>query len=556
MILRPRQKVFVDHCVTALHEYGNSLGVAPTGAGKTIMLSAVAGHLYQQGYKKSCILAHRDELISQNRDKFNKVNGTISTSIYNAEVKDLRGEAVFAMVQTLSREQNLENIPHFDLLIIDEAHHAAAPSYQKIIEKIKEVNPKVLLLGLTATPNRGDKKALRPIFSNVADQITVAELIASGHLVPPKTFVLNVGTQEALEDVKKSILDFDMGAVEKIMNKDAVNEQVIKYWKEKSEGRKTVIFCSTIVHALSVFDSFRNIGIKTAIVHGKLSTAERERNLYAYEQGDAEVIINVAVLTEGWDYQPTSCVVLLRPSSFKSTMVQMIGRGLRTVDMNLYPKVRKQDCIVLDFGISTKIHGCLEEDINLDGGEVGEAPRKDCPECDAIIPISSMECPLCGHVFEKQEKDESDENLNLGDVHLMEIELMKRSPFIWENIFGDEEAYAACGFKAWSVVLAYKNQWYAIGGSKDLPAKLLTVGEKIPALASANDFLNEIETDDSAHKSKRWVGQSASDKQLKYLPARFKNNYNLTKYRASALLNFRFNQNHIYALLSKYGGNA
>jgi DNA repair protein RadD len=99
---------------------------------------------------------------------------------------------------------------------------------------------------------------------------------------------------------------------------------------------------------------------------------------------------------------PTSCVVLLRPSSYKSTMIQMVGRGLRTVDPEEYPGVVKTDCIVLDFGTSSLMHGCLEQDVNLDGQlHQGEAPTKECPECDAEVPLACMECPLCGYVWER-----------------------------------------------------------------------------------------------------------------------------------------------------------
>ncbi|MHA1540055.1 MAG: DEAD/DEAH box helicase family protein [Alphaproteobacteria bacterium] len=554
MILRPRQKIFVDHCVAALTKHGNTLGVAPTGAGKTIMLSAVAGRLYTQGHKKICVLAHRDELVSQNRKKFKLLNQNLLTSVYNASEKDVSGDAIFGMVQTLSRENNLASLPPIDLLVIDEAHHATASSYENIIQHVKDVNEKALVFGLTATPNRGDKKGLRPIFSNVADQIKVAELIASGHLVPPKTFVVNVGsTQEKLSSVKKTVFDYDMGAVEKIMNKDLINDEVIRHWREKAQGRKTVVFCSTVVHAQTVYAAFQSEGIKAAIVHGELSRSERAANLSAYENGDADVIVNVAVLTEGWDYQPTSCVILLRPSSFKSTMIQMIGRGLRTVDPALYPNVIKKDCIVLDFGNSTQIHGCLEEDINLDGREVqGDMPTKECASCGATISIFSQECPLCGHVFERVE--DMQEELLIEETHLTEVDLMKRSPFLWEDIFGDQSAFIACGFNAWSLAIFHRGNWHALGGGKGLQTKLLSIGEKKTVFALAADFLNERETDDSAHKSQRWVIQPATQKQLHYLPAQFKNNFGLGRYRASALLNFQFNQKEIRQILRRAGG--
>lgn len=203
MILRPRQKEFVERSVVALQKHGNTLGIAPTGAGKTLMLSAVIGSILKAD-SKALILAHRDELTSQNQDKFLKINPGIRTSVFDAKTKSFDGQVVFSMVQTLSRKNNLEQIPFIDCLVIDEAHHAPSESYQNIIGEVKKKNPKTLIYGVTATPNRGDKKDLGAIFSNVADQIRISELIASGHLVRPRTYIIDVGTQKDLGNVKKT----------------------------------------------------------------------------------------------------------------------------------------------------------------------------------------------------------------------------------------------------------------------------------------------------------------------------------------------------------------
>ncbi|HJN25693.1 MAG TPA: DEAD/DEAH box helicase, partial [Rhodospirillales bacterium] len=320
MLLRPRQKTFVERSVNALDEHGNTLGVAPTGAGKTIMLSGVVGQMLGDNNAKAGVLAHRDELTAQNVLKFAKVNPAISTSIIDARTKSWRGRTTFAMVPTLARKANLDAMPALDLLVIDEAHHVAADSYRRIIDHAQDRNPDVKVFGVTATPNRGDKKGLRPVFSNVADQISIGELIASGHLVPPRTFVIDVGAQEALQSVSKTIDDFDMKAVDAIMNKAPITDAVIRHWQEKAGDRQTVVFCSTVDHARNVRDAFTAAGVSAEMIYGDMGTGERRSALLAYENGDVQVIINVAVLTEGWDHQPTSCIILLRPSSYKSTM--------------------------------------------------------------------------------------------------------------------------------------------------------------------------------------------------------------------------------------------
>ena len=549
MILRKRQKIFVDRCVKALHQHGNTLGVAPTGAGKTLMFSAVAGRILKDSTRKACVLAHRDELTSQNSAKFSRVNPGLSTSIFDAKEKSWDGRATFAMVQTLTRESNLGGIPPLDLLVIDEAHHAVANSYRRIIDQAKDNNPDCMVFGLTATAMRGDKKGLRPIFSNVADQIRLGELIQTGHLVPPRTFIIDVGTQEALSHVKRTVDDFNMAEVDQIMNKAPVTEAVIKHWQEKASDRKSVVFCSTVDHARNVTEAFKAADVEAVMVHGELSGDERKASLNRFENGSAQVVINVAVLTEGWDYQPTGCVVLLRPSSYKSTLIQMVGRGLRTVDPTLYPRVVKTDCIVLDFGTSSLLHGSLEQDANLDGTEsLGEAPTKECPECDATVPMATQECPLCGYVW-VQKKSAGDEPL--ANFVMSEVDLLARSSFLWCDLFGDNAAMVANGFSAWGGVFFLNGRWHAVGGAKGNKTRLLAIGERTICLATADDWLNENETDESAHKTRRWLGQPPSEKQLQYLPVEYRHDHNLTRYQASALLTFRFNKSTIRDLIFK-----
>ena len=547
MLLRPRQKTFVERSVHALGEHGNTLGVASTGFGKTIAIAGVAGKLLSNSAAKACVLAHRDELTAQNELKFSKVNPGISTSRFDAETKSWRGQTIFAMVPTLARKTNLKDMPVLDLLVIDEAHHVAADSYRRIIDQAKAKNPDVKIFGVTATPNRGDKKGLRLVFSNVADQVFIGELISSGHLVPPRTFVIDVGAQEALKSVRKTVDDFDMKAVDAIMNKSPITDAVIRHWREKAGNRQTVVFCSTVDHARNVRGAFAAEGILAGMVYGDMGAVARRDVLRAYDTGDIQILVNVSVLTEGWDHQPTSCVILLRPSSYKSTMIQMVGRGLRTVDPTEYPGIIKTDCIVLDFGTSSLLHGCLEQDVNLDGRTgIGEAPTKDCPECNAVVPLASMECPLCGYLWESSAAGDA---VPISDFVMSEVDLLKRSSFRWCDLFGDDAALVANGFHAWGGIFFLHGRWHAVGGGKGHRPHLLAMGERTVCLAAADDWLNENETDESAHKSRSWLNQSATDKQLQYLPPECHQDFGLTRYQASALLAFTFNKSAITQLV-------
>jgi len=551
MRLRPRQKTFVERSVTALASRGNTLGVAPTGAGKTIMLSAVTGEMISEG-AKACVLAHRDELTAQNRSKFKLVAPGISTSVIDATSKSWEGRVAFAMAPTLARASNLADMPRLDLLVVDEAHHAVADSYRRIIDRVRKTNPDARIFGVTATPNRGDRKGLREVFDNVADQIRLGELIGSGHLVPPRTFVIDVGVQDELRSVRKTLSDFDMNEVADIMDRAPVTEEVIRHWKEKAGDRQTVVFCSTVAHAEHVTEAFRAAGVSAALIHGDLAADSRKAILTGYAAGDFRVVVNVAVLTEGWDHPPTSCVVLLRPSSYKSTMIQMVGRGLRTVDPEEYPGVVKTDCIILDFGASSLIHGALEQDVDLDGRtEIGEAPTRTCPSCEAEIPLAASECPLCGEVFPREDKQagEGVDASPLSGFVMTEIDLLKRSSFAWVDLFGADDALMAAGFAAWGGIFWLNGLWCAIGGAKGERPHLLGVGERTVCLAQADDWLNTHETDESAFKTRSWLRQPPTEKQLQYLPPECRHDFGLTRYRASALMTFGFNKRAIRQLI-------
>ena len=547
MMLRPRQSLLVNRTLDALAKHGNTLAVAPTGSGKTIMLSAVAGSILKDTDAKACVLAHRTELTHQNMAKFSRVNPDLVTSVFDAKDKSWQGRATFAMVQTLSRPEHLDQMPSLDLLIIDEAHHASSGTYRSVIDRVISKNPKAAICGLTATPNRGDGKALRDIFSNVSDQITLGEMMASGHLVMPRTYVVDVGAQEDLKNVRRTAIDFDMEEVASILNKTVINQTVIDRWREKAGDRKTIVFCSTVKHAADVCDAFVSAGIQAVLIHGDLTSNERKARLGAFEHGDAQVVVNVAVLTEGYDYTPISCVILLRPSSYKSTFIQMVGRGLRTVDPEEFPYAIKTDCIVLDFGTASVMHGALEQEVNLDGElHNGEAPTKDCPDCLATVPLACMECPLCGYIWMLTPKDGG----VLKDFVLSEIDLLNKSNFRWCDLFGCDDAWMATGFNAWGGVFFLNGNWFAIGGGSGITPKLLAVGEKTICIARADDWLNDNETADSAFKTRRWLSEAATQKQMMYLPERLRSDYGMTRYLASAILSFQFNKTAIRRLIN------
>lgn len=543
MILRPRQQVFVDKVRAALKAKGNTLGVAPTGAGKTVMLCSAIDY---RGGERAMVLQHRDELVKQNRKTFHRIHRGAITGVIDSYDKQFHHPITFAMVQTLARETTLERLKPVDVLAVDECHHIAAGSWLKVVDHCRKLNPDLRLLGMTATPDRGDKKSLRVCFDNVADQITLGELIAAGNLVPPRTFVLDIGVRGELADVKKGVADFDMSQVEAIMDKTILNTEIVRHWKERAGDRRTIVFASTTQHATHVVDAFREAGVSVEQI-GE-STPNRAEVLSRFERGEIQVIVNVMVLTEGFDCQPVSCVVLLRPSSHKSTMMQMVGRGLRPVDPELFPGIVKNDCIILDFGTSTLQHGSLEMDANLSEPKEKKAGlTKVCPSCEGEVPLSTRECPLCGWEFETaSDAGEADDKEEIKDFRMVEVDLLKSSPFKWLDIWRDNSILVASAFDAWGVVVWFYGRWIAVCGSKEGGMRAVATSSDRPiALAAADDYLREHGDSDAAAKGKSWLNRPATAKQLAFLGINPMDGLGMNSYEAACRLSWKFNEKGI-----------
>src|SRR3990167_9073225 len=231
----------------------------------------------------------------------------LSSGLYTADRKEWGYRCTFGMVQTVAR--NLDKMPPLDMIVVDEGHHSVADTYRRIIDRGYKLNSDMKLLLLTATSLRGDKKGLRSVVDNCFDQITLQELIKSGHLVPPRPFVIDIGVREQLQGVRKLIGDFDMDAVAAIMDRQVLNDRIVAEWSKLAGDRQTVVFCSTVDHADHVCAAFVAAGIAAMVVSGEVPGGERRRILDLYDRDEIQVICNVAVLTEGWDHQPTSCIV-------------------------------------------------------------------------------------------------------------------------------------------------------------------------------------------------------------------------------------------------------
>ena len=552
MIPRDYQQEAVNAARSRTAAHGNTILMLPTGAGKTAVAGFYIGEEAQaQRNTRTLVLQHTDELIEQNLASIGAITG-LSTSVVKASRDDWSGRIVFGSVQTLARANRRQALGQVSHVIIDECHRAAADSYQNIIADIRAINPAVKLLGLSATPSRGDGRSLRKVFTNVGYQLKIGTLIARGMLVPPRTFTIGLGIDDELAGLDATAGDFDMRQADKVLNRSVLNEAVVAHWKERAGDRRTIFFCSTIAHAEAVAASFMAADVNAAVVSGDMPADHRADVIARFDRGEIQLLVNCMVLTEGFDSQPVGCIGILRPMLHKSTFIQAIGRGLRKVDPERYPGIIKTDCIVLDFAGAALRHGSLEQEISLDNDdpEPGQAPYKCCPSCEAEVPLGASECPICGFGFERR----SCAKRVLTDFDLMEIDLLNQSPFKWCDLQGDGTSLMASGFDAWAGVFSDGTLWHALGRPKLKATRVLAIGTRVQALAAADDFLRSTESSQAAAKSRGWINEPASTKQMAKLAEAGIGvsalDFGFSKYDANCRLNFHWNRGAIGRLVN------
>lgn len=337
-----------EHCENKVLK---QLIVLPTGAGKTIIIAALAKLLN----KKILILAHRDELIQQTRNKIKAYWPKAKIGICKSSQNEIDKQIVIGSVQTCMQQKRLDQLKQqgFEVLIIDEAHHAVADSYQKIIKELGFFNDNKLLLGVTATPNRNDKKELGSIFKKIVFNRNISELIATQYLTPVNG--RRIITNTSLKGVRTKMGDFEASSLTRKINTHTRNNLIVKKFKEHALQRKALVFTASVKHSQDLADTFNKNGIKAAAVWGAMKYNERQNILKQFRQGKIQVLISCNLLTEGFDEPTVDCIVMARPTKNHSFYIQMVGRGLRLTK-------NKQDCLVLDF---TDKHHNLRQTISL-----------------------------------------------------------------------------------------------------------------------------------------------------------------------------------------------
>lgn len=343
-----------------------TLVVLPTGCGKTIVFAKVAEECVRQG-NRVLILAHRGELLEQAADKIKK-STNLGCATEKAEQTCLGSwfRITVGSVQSMQREKRLSQFSedYFNVIIIDEAHHCISDGYQKVLQHF----PSAKVLGVTATPDRGDMRNLGEFFESLAYEYTLPKAIREGYLSPIKA--MTIPLQLDLSGVSIQSGDFKAGDIATALDPylHQIADEMMKYCRD----RKTVVFLPLVKTSQKFKDILNEKGFKAAEVNGE--SKDRAEVLEAFDKGEYNVLCNSMLLTEGWDCPSVDCVIVLRPTKVRSLYSQMVGRGTRLCE-------GKSHLLLLDFLWHTERHElCHPADLICEKKEVARKMTENLEE--------------------------------------------------------------------------------------------------------------------------------------------------------------------------------
>ena len=398
MSLRPYQKEAVD-AIEAEWRKGTkrTLLVLPTGTGKTIVFCTIAKDCVMSG-DRVLILAHRGELLDQAADKMERSTG-LKCSVEKAENSCI-GEwyrVTVGSVQTLTREKRLNQFAsdYFNTIIIDEAHHSISDSYQRVIEHFTDAK----ILGVTATPDRGDMKNLGKVFDSLAYEYTLPKAIKEGYLCKIKAQTIPLKIDLAGVAIQSG--DYAAGGLGSAL--EPYLEQIASEMEHYCKQRKTVVFLPLIATSQHFRDILNDHGFNAAEVNG--DSTDRAQVLSDFDEGKYNVLCNSMLLTEGWDCPTVDCIVVLRPTKIRSLYSQMVGRGTRL-------SKGKEDLLLLDFLWMTERHElCHPAHLICTNDEVAQKMTENLAEDDSgeAIDLEEAESEASEDVVAQREKALADE---------------------------------------------------------------------------------------------------------------------------------------------------
>ena len=452
--LRPYQSDAVDSVYRHLREKDtNPCVVIPTAGGKSLCIAQVAKDAVKKWNGRVMILAHVKELVEQNAGKLKSICPDLPVGVYSAglDSRDTQQPVVVAGIQSVYNK--IEAFKPFDLVMIDEVHMVPPDGegrYRTFLEAAKRVNPRVRLVGWTATPYRTQGGLIcKPenLLNEVCYEIGVKELINRGYI---SNITARAGKVKAdTEGLHIRAGEFVAEDVEKLMGEDRLVTSASNEIVELTKDRKAcLIFCTSIAHCKKVAAQIAKFsGEECAIVTGDTPDLEREEtirrlrgetvkaDLFA-DKPPLKYCCNVSVLTTGTDIPRLDTIALLRPTNSPGLLVQMVGRGFR-----LSPETGKTECLVLDYGRNIERHGPIDMIRVKEPGQGGGGPlAKECPNCRTIVNLPVMLCPTCGYQWPRKEPERKAHEATAakaailsGEVRIEKFSVMHTSYQVWEK---------------------------------------------------------------------------------------------------------------------------
>lgn len=400
IVLRDYQRESVEALWRYFEEHtGNPLLVLPTGAGKSIVQAAFVRSVLD-AYPETSILCltHVKELVEQNAAKLEALLPWGTVGVYSAGLRrrELGRAVTVASVQSLARA--LRNLPPADLVIIDEAHLVPPKGegqYRTVLDSLRVLNPHLKVIGMSATPYRLKSGWLHEgegrIFTDIAHEVEIGPLVKAGHLCRLRS---KSGASEAdLSKVSVRGGEYVLGELEAAFDKgDLIERTLDEVEAHAADRKKWLLFCAGVKHAEHVLASLQLRGHRTELVTGETPIPERDAIISRFKAGELRALVNVAVLTTGFDAPDIDAVIMMRATKSPGLYYQMVGRGLR-------PHPSKSDTLVMDFGGNVLRHGPIDAITVRAKRGVGAAPQKACPECQEVAPASAKICDACGFEF-------------------------------------------------------------------------------------------------------------------------------------------------------------
>lgn len=485
----------------------------PTGCGKTIIFGLVA----EAVRKRTLILAHREELLYQAKQKLTMIYPDADIGILKAEERGgLDSEVCIASIQTAVRHIEELSQRGFKLLICDEAHHAVSASYLKVFEALGFMSgdKEKLLLGVTATAYRGDSTGLDNVFEKIVFERSILAMMKAGYLCDIRGVQVDTGTD--ISCVHMQAGDFAVNKLDAIINTPERNALVADTYLKYGEGRRGVVFGVKVDHALNLAEAFKERGVACEAVYGDMPTEERQDILQRYAKHDLQVLTNVGVLTEGWDVPDTDIILMARPTKSRGLYIQCVGRGLRIAP-------NKKDCLLIDFVDIAKRHDLCSFG-TLAGKKIKPKNERTLLE---TIEESEREYEIVHPEFKKPEFEA--------------FELFERSRYVWQTVnehyklglMDNTALWCRCVEGGYSPVLVSPS-----GVMKPLSDGALPIDY---AMGVCEDYARHLDTAKYVMKNADWRDYPASEKQinaLKKMGVNFKDG--ITKGQASDLLSRKF----------------